>query len=80
MPEKNKKVELTEEDLEKVNGGYSYNVPPGYNGQEWICPNCGNSDHDKMRADSYIISSVECRVCWYIGPVGEFKIYPKRHC
>ena len=73
MSEENKKVELKEEDLEKVSGGqYCFNVSKA-NGAQWKCPNCGNKDADSMRGNSYSCTRMECQLCWYEGPKEEFR-------
>ena len=76
MSEEKKDVELKEEELEKVSGGdFAYNVT-SY--KDWKCPNCGNTDHSKMRAEksntSSIYTNIQCRVCWHIGTVYEFEV------
>ena len=50
MSEEKKNVELKDEELEQVSGGYSYNMPS--TGQ-FKCPQCGNRDRHTMSADTY---------------------------
>lgn len=70
MSDEKKIIDLKEEDLEKVDGGYSYHVG-GFN-CHWICPKCGNDDHEKMKANDYKYTRIQCDVCWYEGAGSEF--------
>ena len=70
MSEEKKNVELKDEELEQVSGGYSYNMPS--TGQ-FKCPQCGNRDRHTMSADTYKRQRVQCEICWHEGPIGEFR-------